>query len=82
MIVLMVNLHVKPGRRDDFLAAKLPGFLPGVWLERRLDDGCFKFDRANTKHFPIMATCLVMDNVSWTVCQRFFRNRLFSDLLY
>ena len=31
--------------RDQFLAAKLPGFLPGVRLERRLDDGSEEFDR-------------------------------------
>ncbi|NKB66176.1 MAG: enolase [Candidatus Latescibacteria bacterium] len=33
------------GYRDDFLSGKLPGFLPGVSLERRLDDGGGEFAR-------------------------------------
>jgi hypothetical protein len=31
--------------RQDFLDGKLPGFLPGVRLERGLDDGSDDFDR-------------------------------------
>ena len=37
--------------RDQFLAGKLPGFLPGVSLDARLDDGSDEFDREYREHF-------------------------------
>lgn len=40
------------GYRGEFLDAKLPGFLPGVWLERRLDDGSDDFGREYGELFP------------------------------
>ena len=40
------------GYRDEFLGAKLPGFLPGVWLERRLDDDSDEFGREYGELFP------------------------------
>ena len=39
------------GYRADFLAGKLPGFLPGVRLERQLDDGSAGFDQRWQKLF-------------------------------
>ena len=39
------------GYRADFLAGKLPVFLPGIRLERRLDDGSDEFDRTWTERF-------------------------------
>ena len=38
--------------REVFLAGKLPPFLPGVSLERRLDDGSEEFDREYRELFP------------------------------
>ena len=38
--------------RAVFLAGKLPPFLPGVSLERRLDDGSEAFDREYRERFP------------------------------
>ena len=38
--------------RTVFLAGKLPPFLPGVSLERRLDDGSEAFDREYKELFP------------------------------
>ena len=38
--------------REVFLAGKLPPFLPGVSLERRLDDGSAEFDREYRELFP------------------------------
>jgi L-alanine-DL-glutamate epimerase-like enolase superfamily enzyme len=38
--------------RGDFLAGKLPPFLPGVSLERRLDDGSAEFAREYQERFP------------------------------
>ena len=38
--------HPNGDYRDDFLAGTLPGFLPGVSLDRRVDDGSEEFDRA------------------------------------
>ena len=38
--------------RSDFLAGKLPPFLPGISLERRLDDGSAEFDREYRELFP------------------------------
>lgn len=44
--------HYKDGGyRTDFLAGKLPVFLPGIRLERRLDDGSDDFDRTWTERF-------------------------------
>ena len=40
------------GYRAIFLAGKLPPFLPGVSLERRLDDGSEAFDREYRGLFP------------------------------
>ena len=37
--------------RDDFLSGKLLGFLPGIRLERKLDDGSADFDREYTALF-------------------------------
>ena len=38
--------HYKDGSyRDEFLSGKLLGFLPGIRLERKLDDGSDEFDR-------------------------------------
>ena len=37
--------------RDQFLAGKLPGFLPGVSLDARLDDGSDDFDREYGDYF-------------------------------
>jgi L-alanine-DL-glutamate epimerase-like enolase superfamily enzyme len=45
------TFHRDGGYRADFLAGKLPAFLPGIRLERRLDDGSDEFDRAWTEHF-------------------------------
>lgn len=42
------------GYRAVFLAGKLPPFLPGVSLERRLDDGSEEFDREYQERFPEM----------------------------
>jgi L-alanine-DL-glutamate epimerase-like enolase superfamily enzyme len=39
------------GYRADFLAGKLPVFLPGIRLERRLDDGSDGFDQAWAERF-------------------------------
>ena len=39
------------GYRADFLAGKLPVFLPGIRLERRLDDGSDEFDLTWTERF-------------------------------
>ena len=39
------------GYREEFLAGRLPGFLPGVRLERALDDGSDDFDREYGKLF-------------------------------
>ncbi|MDA0710199.1 MAG: enolase [bacterium] len=38
--------------RDAFLSGKLLGFLPGIRLERELDDGSDEFDRAYRDLFP------------------------------
>lgn len=40
------------GYRGVFLAGKLPPFLPGISLERRLDDGSETFDREYKELFP------------------------------
>ena len=40
------------GYRQQFLDGKLPGFLPGVSLTRRLDDGSENFDREYRELFP------------------------------
>jgi L-alanine-DL-glutamate epimerase-like enolase superfamily enzyme len=37
--------------REDFLQGRLPGFLPGISLDRRLDDGSNDFDREYTELF-------------------------------
>jgi galactonate dehydratase len=45
--------HYKDGSyRDEFLSGKLLGFLPGIRLERTLDDGSDEFDRAYRELFP------------------------------
>lgn len=44
--------HYADGRyRDDFLAGRLTGFLPGIRLELKLDDGSEAFDRAYRELF-------------------------------
>ena len=40
------------GYRSDFLAGKLPVSLPGISLERQLDDGSEEFDREYRERFP------------------------------
>ncbi len=40
------------GYREAFLAGKLPPFLPGVSLERRLDDGSEEFNQEYRQLFP------------------------------
>ena len=37
--------HPNGDYREDFLTGKLPGFLPGVSLDRRIDDGSEEFDQ-------------------------------------
>ncbi len=37
--------HANGDYRQDFLEGKLPGFLPGISLDRRIDDGSDDFDR-------------------------------------
>ncbi|MBT5831276.1 MAG: enolase [Candidatus Latescibacteria bacterium] len=45
--------HYKDGSyRDEFLAGKLLGFLPGIRLERTLDDGSEEFDQKYRELFP------------------------------
>ena len=45
--------HYPDGQyRDPFLGGKLPGFLPGISLEYRLDDQTDAFDREYTELFP------------------------------
>ena len=45
--------HYPDGRyRSEFLAGKLLGFLPGISLECRLDDGSETFDREYRELFP------------------------------
>ena len=39
------------GYREEFLAGKLPGFLPGVSLDRQLDDGSDAFSRRYAELF-------------------------------
>jgi len=38
--------------REDFLAGKLIGWLPGITLDRTLDDGSDEFDRRHRELFP------------------------------
>ncbi len=38
--------------RSDFTAGKRTGFLPGMQLEVRLDDGSEEFDREYRERFP------------------------------
>ena len=40
------------GPRGDFTADKRMGFLPGMQLEVRLDDGSGEFDREYRERFP------------------------------
>jgi len=48
------RVHWAPdgGYRSDFTAAKITGFLPGMHLEVRLDDGGEEFDREYRERFP------------------------------
>lgn len=44
--------HSDGAYRQDFLDGKLPGFLPGISLDRVIDDGSDEFDRQYREHFP------------------------------
>jgi len=43
--------HPDGAYRDDFLAGKLPGFLPGVSLDRQIDDGSDTFEKTYRELF-------------------------------
>lgn len=43
--------HSNGAYREDFLSGKLPGFLPGVSLDRQIDDGSDSFDKAYRELF-------------------------------
>jgi L-alanine-DL-glutamate epimerase-like enolase superfamily enzyme len=40
------TFHRDGAYRDDFLAGKIPGFLPGISLDRQIDDGSEAFDQS------------------------------------
>jgi len=48
-----VTYHPDGGYRGDFLSGKLTGFLPGMSLDIRLDDGSEDFDRDYSELFPL-----------------------------
>lgn len=47
-----VTWHPDGGYRADFLSGKITGFLPGIELEIRLDDGTAEFEREYQDLFP------------------------------
>ena len=46
------TFHPNGDYRTDFLDGKLPVFLPGISLDRRIDDGSDEFDREYRDRFP------------------------------